>query len=402
MTLDIVVHGIITDFIFPSFSFWELFKIFRLISTRYNNIFEEDYINIHNRYWSSNNSIANTLTEKYKGIYLCDSSRLSRYYYFDAHNWHITDGNGCIFETIRSQMEKEAYILSRWVLKKSEISISERNIVSKVHLRWRMHPVILNIKEKIVKSLGSYEFDQNLDLLGFENGVYDLRTGIFRPGHSSDYICAILPISYHEYNLHSSSVGELVIFLENVFPDPDIRQRFMDVYSNSFSYSGKTINWVGSGGKTVMLMLMTRTFGQLSIITENYPPNTAYLYNSLNEAPPVRHVFRRPENVTPGVMISDNASYWGRNLFEIAKEIHPICTTTWVLDNPLTIIDDRMVEIPFESAFRDIYPNTRAEQLEQKIFPVDSNISETINRLRQPFIWLLLQNRKRIHDSLEV
>ena len=42
--------------------------------------------------------------------------------------------------------------------------------------------------------------DENRDLIGFKNGVYDLKNMVFRQGTPDDYISFSTGINYKEYN----------------------------------------------------------------------------------------------------------------------------------------------------------------------------------------------------------
>ena len=78
------------------------------------------------------------------------------------------------------------------------------------------------------------KLDQNPYLIGFKNGVYDLKQNIFRDGQPEDFISKLLPIKYQEYKIQDEEVQNVLSFLQKVFPDEDLRTYFLDTYSDIF------------------------------------------------------------------------------------------------------------------------------------------------------------------------
>ena len=132
-------------------------------------------------------------------------------------------------------------------------------------------------KDKIMKECREYFYDnkfvEKLDdqknLLGFENGVYDLNKSIFRGGLPSDYVSlstqitlpipkSMIPISIEDIldivkeieNYDELNEG-LNDFLEKVFPNDAVREYTMRFLSSCLSgevREEKFYFWTGSGG----------------------------------------------------------------------------------------------------------------------------------------------------------
>lgn len=111
--------------------------------------------------------------------------------------------------------------------------------------------------------------DQNIDLLGFDNGVYDLEKMEFRIGQPSDYITMTTGYDFVPIESSSQEYNEVFDLLVKIFPKEDVRNYTLKALSscldghnrdeNFYIWSGK--NNSGGNGKTVISDLMTKTLG---------------------------------------------------------------------------------------------------------------------------------------------
>ena len=117
--------------------------------------------------------------------------------------------------------------------------------------------------------------DQNKDLIGFENGVYDLRTHEFRKGTDSDYISLSVKYDYIEYNQNSKEYKELMELIEKIITNKDVREFTLKALSscldghirdeNFYIFSGK--NNSGGNGKSTITDLLLNTLGDYGIMS---------------------------------------------------------------------------------------------------------------------------------------
>jgi len=79
------------------------------------------------------------------------------------------------------------------------------------------------------------KFEELLDshphLIGFENGVYDLRMHEFRDGLPDDYISFSTNIDYVRHDEKSQEVANIHNFFEKVFMNADVRRYMWDILS---------------------------------------------------------------------------------------------------------------------------------------------------------------------------
>ena len=150
-------------------------------------------------------------------------------------------------------------------------------------------------KDKIMKECKEYFYDKNFveklndqkNLIGFENGVYDLNKSIFRGGLPSDYVSlstgislpvvrSDMPISIDDIVDDIKKIdnyGELNDalndFLEKVFPIASVREytlRFLSSCLSGEIREEKFYFWTGSGGngKSKLIELIDFVLGDYS------------------------------------------------------------------------------------------------------------------------------------------
>lgn len=269
------------------------------------------------------------------------------------------------------------------------------------------------------------KLDQNPYLIGFKNGVYDLKNNTFRDGSPEDFISKCMPITYKEYDESSEEVQQVIEFLQKVFPDKSIRTYFLDTYSDIFvggNSQKKVYLWTGEGdnGKSVTQLFFERMLGDLAIkFNTQYFTGKKVAAGSANPelaraAPPVRHAtMEEPDagemfNTGELKKLSGNDTYWARDLFQKGKdtkEVKPMFVITCICNKLPQLrysdkaIWNRLRVIPFESTFVEPgqpCPETFEEQLLEKRFPMDKTFGSKIQKIAGAFAWYLLQWRQKV------
>lgn len=117
--------------------------------------------------------------------------------------------------------------------------------------------------------------DQDKNMLGFENGVYDLNVMEFRKGNSSDYISMSTGYEYIEFSEDSASYKELFELICKILPDRDVRHFTLKSLAscldgqirdeNFYIYSGK--NNTGGNGKSTIMDLLLKSLGDYACVS---------------------------------------------------------------------------------------------------------------------------------------
>ena len=268
------------------------------------------------------------------------------------------------------------------------------------------------------------KLDQNKYLIAFNNGVYDLKTNVFRAGRPDDFLSKAMPIDYVQFDPHDNKIREVELFFEKIFPDKSLRNYFIDQASDIFEGGNKKkiiFFWTGEGdnGKSVTQNIFEQMLGQYAIkfpttlVTGKKVANGSADPNLARAGGGVRWaILEEPDkneelNIGLLKMLSGDDSYNARDLFQKGKdlkEIKPMFKLTFI-SNGLPEVKrsdkafwNRIRVIPFESTFvRDTDPNpppvSYDEQIKEKRFPRDESFGDKIPELTKAVAWYLLQHR---------
>lgn len=291
-----------------------------------------------------------------------------------------------------------------------------------------IHNVINKIKDigfktKIVRECAHmlYEkdfadkLDSNPYLLGFENGVYDLKNGIFRNGNPDDYISMSVGHDFVEDMEEPEYLKyrmEVLKFLSEIFPNPEQRDYVMTFLSTCLEGVNpheKLHIFIGSGGngKSKLVELVEDALGGYA---GKIP--TALLVNkqrnaSSNASPEIMAVRKKRfvsfeelnegEKFNTGIMktMTGNDKQTGRNNYGDQMEFRTgykmlLCTN----NKPELPADDggvwrRIVLVTFMASFTDNPDPNNPNQ-----FPIDPYLAHKMKNWREAFMGLLLEYYK--------
>ena len=156
--------------------------------------------------------LAKSVYSKYSDRFVCSSIKTNTWWEFKKHRWNrIDDGYTLkilLSEDFANEYNKEIAEIS---LKATQISGIEKEELQQ--RRTRIDKIVEKLmnttfKETLVKECKNLfyddKFEQKLDssinLMGFENGVYDLDKGEFREGRPDDYITLSTRNDYHKWS----------------------------------------------------------------------------------------------------------------------------------------------------------------------------------------------------------
>ena len=386
----------------------------------------------------SHNDIAKVLYSEYGNEFVCASVQSKVWFQFINHRWEEIEDGIFLREKISNEiveryvdMGNEFYAKQHSAEDKAEGSMYEARfkLTQKIITNLKSAPYKNNVMKECMEVFYDKRFRKKLDTnpytIAFKNGVYDLKTLIFRAGRPEDFISKGLPIDYTEYNEGDEQVLAVHDYLEKVFPDTSVRQYFMDQSSDVFvggNHQKVVLFWTGDGdnAKSVTQSIFEKMMGELAIkfnttlITAKKTGNGAANPELARAGNGVRWaVLEEPdgdEQINIGMMksLSGNDTYWARDLFETGKstrEMTPMFKLIFICNKlPKMRYSDkatwnRIRVIPFESTFvkhGEPYPETYAEQLREKRFPMDNEFSKKIPNMIQAFAWVLLNHHKNI------
>lgn len=265
----------------------------------------------------------------------------------------------------------------------------------------------------------AHQLNANKYLIGFKNGVYDLKNNIFREGHPADLISNRMTIAYKDFDEGDPRVLETLSFFEKVLPVPSVRQYFMDVMSEVFigyNHRKKVYFWTGDGdnGKSMTQMLIAKMLGPLcvkaptTLVTSKRGASGSANAEMARLGNGVRLVFLEEPDPSEGIYqgifkhLSGNDDFYARDLYQSGKDLKEIVAMfkIIIICNDLPKIHgggdratwNRVRVVPFSATFKKDAPVLAEEQIKTSTFPIDTELDQKIPEMTEPLAWILLKH----------
>ena len=198
----------------------------------------------------------------YGDRYCCASIKHDEWYEFQTHRWVSIErahtlslilsnglskmlakltsehyGRAATLEGFhREDAEKQGARLTR-VIKKLKTTAFKKSVLSEC--------AILFYDPKFKEKL-----DDNRDLIGFENGVYNLKEHKFRDGVPDDYLTLSVGYDFKEYDMEHSHVKGVLSFLSKIQPEKQMREyvlRLLSSFLDGHARNQQFAIWTGTG-----------------------------------------------------------------------------------------------------------------------------------------------------------
>ena len=279
-----------------------------------------------------------------------------------------------------------------------------------------------NFKDSIMKECRTLfideKFEELLDsrshLIGFDNGVYDLKMHMFRDGMPDDYILLSTKLNYVNYNSELAEVAEINEFFSKLFTNKNLRNYVMDVLAciidgsiaqeRFYIFTGQ-----GSNGKSRLLDLIQKSIGEyycilpIALLTQKRAASNA-AQSELERTKGRRFaVMQEPsenDRLNIGLMkeLSGQDRILVRTLFKEPYEFKPqfkmILTCNELPEIPS---DDggtwrRIKVCNFSSKFTETPDMNKPNE-----FYMDMELTDKFERWKEVFISLLIDRHKHIN-----
>ncbi len=238
------------------------------------------------KFFNQDNAVR-LLTDKYSKTYV---------YLMPDKAWCCWDGYKWVFDDVRvfltlrdevnnhfQSMFTEEHLNTHKELNTAWLSFQQRTS----NHSWRQG--VLKTAEKAL-SCYDMEFDANTDIIGFDNGVYDINKREFRPAERDDYVTMSCKFSFR---LYDEPVGEdkeiedelFEKVLDKIWPDKECQNLFLTVAASGIS--GRAIehffilNGSGRNGKGLLNQALEMAYGDYfyhasyAILTEDPKKKTS-------------------------------------------------------------------------------------------------------------------------------
>lgn len=385
----------------------------------------------------TNKAVALVMAKLYKDRFVCVDTKKETWYEFYNHKWHLTASGISVTKKLIDDVADIFWNFANRLRKKMSNDDDDK--------KESAHTTQYKRALKYVEELGQtgfckstlkmcipYMYDDKFllkmneqrELIGFENGVYDLSRGIFRDGSPDDYITFSTGLMYKKFSYDDPEVQELQEYLSKVFVNENIRNYYLDFMCSCLMGGNKNkifavFTGQSDAGKSVAVKMIKAAFGDYWF---DFPEET-FLLGKRGNAGAARPDLARVRGKRLGILsevarnqkldisavkkLTGNDSFWARNGYEFdAKEIVPMFTSIMMCNEPPKIPAsdeatwNRIRVIMFESLFpkptrADVkVPETLKEQYKQKVFPQDPYFDDKIDGYVDALMWLLLERFK--------
>jgi len=274
------------------------------------------------------------------------------------------------------------------------------------------------IKNNIVLKLKEKMDETNKDLIGFENGVYDLTTKTFRKGKPEEYIS--MSVGYDYIHSDESQINRIYEIINSLYENEDKTKYVLHklAYTLTGNKERQEVNihtGLGGNGKSLIFDLLKKTLGDYYAVMSpdyfvNYEKGTDRANSQLvaTKGKRIVVVSEPPESsklqVNKLKMLSGNELIKTRDLNEKAIEfypqffIHMLTNDIPKLSNTDGGIERRLkiIRYPFEFKDKDdIDPNNKNHKEK------DYNLSKELSTLYMAFFHLLTQYFKVDYQDIE-
>lgn len=235
--------------------------------------------------------IAKCIYALYKDSFVCVSVKDKRWYRYDGHRWSLSD-NGYHLRRLISTEVYEYFTqnyMSHQTLSASSDSDGDipnfdrleedvrnrakemKRVSDRCKRLWK-NSFKNSIMSECIEAFYDYadvfceKLDANNNLIGFNNGVYELDSGVFRDGRAQDYITLSTKNDYIEYSWKDPTVQAVLNFFSKIYTNPKVREYVLRLLASFLSGSTREEKfpiWTGSGsnGKSKVIELLKGATG---------------------------------------------------------------------------------------------------------------------------------------------
>jgi len=232
----------------------------------------------------SDTDIAILAKNLFMGEFACVSMVEKKWYQYMGHRWKWSDGGvGLRIKLSQdvealyhqaTQREKDKAADENYTAGEREGFLQNAAAYNRIAIKLKTHnqkkSVMGECQEQFYNEEMMNKMDENKQLLGFENGVYDFKQKCFRQGLPEDYISFTTKTNYIPFDEnneeHINIKEEIDDFMEKVFPNEQLREYMWDHAASTLI--GDNINQkfiiytgVGGNGKSIWVDLLNLVLG---------------------------------------------------------------------------------------------------------------------------------------------
>jgi P4 family phage/plasmid primase-like protien len=253
----------------------------------------DEYREVKSRFLSSYIQISLTMTtydvgmvlfQMYKHRFVCADVKNNIWYEFKEHRWHEYLNCTAVKNKISTEMLKEYIKLGEYYYSvaykateddKRDDALNKVKQISELTFKLRdstfKNKIIEEAKGLFINEAFIPELDSNPKLLGFNNGIYDLSSQIFRDGRPEDMIKMTTGLDFpdREFDEDDETMQELLAFLGQIYPNADTRGYALKMFASFLDGTNPNEEFYvftggGGNGKSKLIELFDSVLGDYS------------------------------------------------------------------------------------------------------------------------------------------
>ena len=374
----------------------------------------------------THDDIARVIYELYKHQFRCANVKKDVWYEFRGHRWNLLSGAHTLKILISTEIAIEFnQLASLYHIEMGTARAAGKDYEQYLKKGQHIDKIITKLKQtdfrnSVVSACAVRFYEENFeekldsktDIIGFDNGVYDLANKLFRNGCPDDYVTMTTGYPYKEYNDNDPMIKDIHKYISEVFREPEMQKYYMMLCSAFIDGNIKQqifpiFTGSGSNSKSISMDLVKNTLGDYfgvlptTIITRRRG-------NASNATPELADkrgkrclVIQEPEHddvVYVGFMkeLTGGDAIMARPLYGDPFEYRPQFKMVLICNKMPSIpaTDNgtwrRIRAVPFESEFIDRDPKNPDKVLQPHQFYKDLDLPNKLKKWKQPFMWLLL------------
>lgn len=367
--------------------------------------------------------VAKIVQMNYGHTYVCASLKFDTWYEFNGYRWTQSEKGHCLRKLISSVVAEEFSKAAQWLIvienESNDESMREGakhclDMIKQLRTRKYKDDVMMECKELLYDKTFLSKLDCNIYLLGFENGVYDLKNKIFRPGSPNDYLSFSTKINYVEYDEECPNIKSVYELFKKIQPEPEL---FNYLLTSLASYidgqiaDEKFIIWTGTGanGKSLTVEFFEQTMGEyctklpISLLTRSRGGSSAASPEIAKTLGKRFAVLQEPEEqdrinvglmkeITGGDKIEARGLYKDPVIFKPQFKLLLTCNDLPKIPSSDNGTWRRLRVLPFKSEFVD-------EPTEPHQFKKDPYLSEKLEDWKEAFMSILIHYYKKYSET---
>lgn len=206
--------------------------------------------------------ITKILFELYGDIYKCVNIKGEDWYEFQGHRWVNVESGYTLYSRISVDLNREFALLASYFLQQCDANNDHTNdnyrlkaekifkLMKRLKTTAFKGSIMRDCARKFYDPTFEGLLDSNPDLLGFDNGIYDLKHMTFRKGRPSDMVSMTTGYSYKLYSMNHKHIVGIKDYFSKIMIEEDMREYVLTLlasYLDGHIRGESFIIWTGSG-----------------------------------------------------------------------------------------------------------------------------------------------------------